>query len=439
MRSTSFACCGAWLALLVASAGAAEFSYQGRDADDWLDLLEAGDASQRRVAAYALGRIAAEHGPAFAQAAPRVAPALTRRVTPVEGQLEVRWYAIQALGHLGPAAAVAIETISENIRNPPLGDPTIQLVAAQALGRIGPDAKSAVPVLHKAIESENATLRIEAALALFRIDPSEAKAAIPVIRAALIDEDADTAITAAVAAGSFGAAARGAIPALIDLLGRDDADVRRAAVRTLADIGPAAAAPLGEAIAAPEIDGVTLRRVGGAIAALRLLHDRLWDRATTQPRAEELRQLVTGTTGPPLADLLTADAQSLRGAAASALAAAGWPGAPLLCRSLARPAVGNLDAVEKGLALLADRLSGGHRERTENGPFEQDRVAAAAGLVDALRDDRPAVQAVALKALVELGLAPLAAEAEPTLRRLARSDQPEVRRYAAQALRAMFE
>jgi HEAT repeat protein len=135
-------------------------------------------------------------GPAAAEAVPGLLKCLDDR------DRSVRLYAADALGKIGPAAHDAIRILCKQLQDP---DATVRLTAADALGGIGP-AEESIRELRAALDDLNAKVRTQAALALWRLDP---------------DNDR-----------TFGE--------LNDSLGDSSMAVKVAALRALADMGPAA-------------------------------------------------------------------------------------------------------------------------------------------------------------------------------------------------------
>lgn len=123
----------------------------------------------------------------------------------------------------------------------PLKDPGARRsrAAARALGRIGRGARNAVPELVTARSDRDAEVRLAAAVALVRIDPSRAEDVVPQLRAALRDPDWGVRSGAASALGQLGPAGAGSVADLA-ILQRDPVKfVRRAAADALLEIKPA--------------------------------------------------------------------------------------------------------------------------------------------------------------------------------------------------------
>jgi HEAT repeat protein len=144
-------------------------------------------------------------------------------------EAEVRRAAANALGEIGPEAAVVVSALEPLLRDP---DRNVVWATARALGKLG---KGAVPALVTALrESDDDFVRSAAALSL---------------------ED-------------LGADAEGATESLVDLLKDDDPEIRRAAAATLGKIGPAVGdhvSALGDAVADgdPEVALTATVALGG--------------------------------------------------------------------------------------------------------------------------------------------------------------------------------
>ena len=79
--------------------------------------------------------------------------------------MRVRWYAVYALGELGPAAAEAVGPLGKVLANRPEQE-YVRAGAAWALGRIGPAAKRAAPLLTETLASTLISVRRNSAEAL---------------------------------------------------------------------------------------------------------------------------------------------------------------------------------------------------------------------------------------------------------------------------------
>ena len=207
----------------------------GPDAESAVPSIAAELAAARARSTYSgdlietLGRV----GPA----AKPVAPALLRiladhfsggpRESDYLGRLNV------ALTRIGePPVAFLVEQLSSR-------DPERRLFAAELLGKIGPRAMASTGKL-VAIPTdrhEPADLRLQAAVALSRIDPDSARVVPALVEA--IDEDPARAIRALI---NLGPRAAAAVPRLVALLGVDDKNVvdppSRLALLALPQIDP---------------------------------------------------------------------------------------------------------------------------------------------------------------------------------------------------------
>jgi HEAT repeat protein len=212
------------------------------------------------------------------QAVPRLVDALA---DPDPG---VRSLAARALAGVGPAAGAATPALAKSLAD---GAPEVRAAAAGALMEIGSAASPAAPSLLDALQDEASAVRLRAVGALIEVGVPRDKAAAEQLKAVLVarkgDPDFETEVLAAL--GEVGepavpvlvglltsedylperteaALARigaPAVPALIPALADADWQVRWRSARTLARIGPAAAAaaqPLGRVLAEP-------RQVGG--------------------------------------------------------------------------------------------------------------------------------------------------------------------------------
>jgi hypothetical protein len=123
----------------------------------------------RRVAALAVGGMLLSD-----QIAAESTPGLSSLLSDPDGS--VRGAALSTLERLGTGAKAAVPALIEAAQDPrPDQLPTgpglgFRAQAVRILGLLGPEAKAAVPVLIQIVGSSNATLRVQAAVALWRIN-----------------------------------------------------------------------------------------------------------------------------------------------------------------------------------------------------------------------------------------------------------------------------
>ena len=115
-------------------------AYGGKSVDQWLESLQLDESQEqhkevRRRGEPCWGTLARRPG--------RLSPGCARCRS---GSMEVRQYAVDALGRIGPDAAEGVAKIVESLQSP-LNDEHVHRLAARALGRIGPAAKAAVEPL----------------------------------------------------------------------------------------------------------------------------------------------------------------------------------------------------------------------------------------------------------------------------------------------------
>ena len=148
--------------------------------------------------------------------------------------------AVKALVKLkGESAAALVPMVAVS------QDRRIRLAAIGVLGSIGTDAKAAVPSLVAALGDDDRLVRIKAALALARCDPTR-KDVLPILRAGLqydVDEVSHCSIREAAAEcltrlGPEGTAI--IVEALIEALDDEDTALRNGALEALIKVGPAA-------------------------------------------------------------------------------------------------------------------------------------------------------------------------------------------------------
>jgi HEAT repeat protein len=160
--------------------------------------LRAGEAPVRRAAAEALAQI----GPGAAQLVPALLPALA------DPQRDVRWAAAEALGEIGPAAQAAAAALTTLLK-----DAAMRCVAAEALGGIGANARSAVPALAEGLKNDDLRFRWAAARALALVGGDGAEAAVPALLEMMGREQRDY-YNATLYLAALGPQAKAAIPTL---------------------------------------------------------------------------------------------------------------------------------------------------------------------------------------------------------------------------------
>ena len=191
--------------------------------------LSSEDSPRRQAVAWALGRF----GPAAVSAVRSLVKALPDKhgVDPEEFSPlslflpALDGFCVRALGRVGP---LAVPALREALRS---DESLVRLQSAQALGAIGPRAAAALPDLRRLLRESRAELRAAAAVAILRIE-GENDEALTV----LLDGPSLSRFLAAEVA----AVAEGAVPLLIDALGREPAAEN--AARVLPHLGEKGAA-----------------------------------------------------------------------------------------------------------------------------------------------------------------------------------------------------
>lgn len=203
--------------------------------------------------------------------------------------------AVEALGDIGPAAVPELRKALGNTAS------DIRQSAAETLGEMGPAAADAVPDLRKATRDGEQIVRYVAVRALGDIGPA-AKDAVPDLREALHEDLLRRQATKAL--GKIGPAAQDAVGDIRDLLRHDSEYVRSAAARTLGEIGPAAIAAITDLRKALRDDSVQVQvaaafalaqvspeNTGEAVRELGRHLDLMWADASHQYAASALGKL----------------------------------------------------------------------------------------------------------------------------------------------------
>jgi HEAT repeat protein len=241
--------------LLPISAIAAEpDSPEARSVGQWIAQLKSTEFREQWYAAYCLGTL----GPKAAAATPALHSVLVDVNARNEYNNEYsRSMAAWALGRIGPAARAEVPVLTDTMRATKLL--AVRRSTAEALGNLGPAAESAEGELLKMLKNDDDITRVNAAVALWKI--SRHRAALPALVEMLRGENSSQAFAASVALGQIEGEADTVAPALIAALHASDADVRRAAARSLGQLGKAAFPSLKKANALHDPDPEARRLV----------------------------------------------------------------------------------------------------------------------------------------------------------------------------------
>jgi HEAT repeat protein len=342
------------------------------------------------------------------------------------------------------------------------GTKLLQCIALRLIADIGPAAVAAVPDLRGPLWSDDWRVSDGAAEALSRIG----QPAVPLLVEALQDKSIrareriwleDPGVSGDMRyfhrltiPGALACIGPAAVPALLPLLEDAEPDTRLAALDALGRMGLAAASAETEVVACLKDEKIArnavdaLSRIGvGARAAVPVLRKSLKAKpaSVTRPRAPGTRNdrdrwetwaevtdwrtaaEAAGRFGPEAADavpelveVLEGNDDELAASAANALCRVGpaaWPAVPILRRKRYVDALCRLGAFD------AVRDPGQHEEYYRKYLRDEGSKQIALGLrplVDALRGSDPALQAVSLEALRQVG--PAASPAVPALREL---------------------
>ncbi len=272
-----------------------------------IGVLTGPNAGMRVCAAEALGMI----GPASRAAVPALIRALAVD-RPAADPPVLRGVAVKALGEIGADAKIVVPLLNGLLDNARGGDkeeamdpflpgelinaldnygaPPVEKLLKDFLqdgrntyylARLGPRAKSVVPGLRSALKDSRAQVRIDAAIALARIDPSGGEA-IPVLIDALdhpMDKDKIDYDEVPAALGHIGPAAKAAIPVLKRLMGKPEGVFLRSEIlRTLVQADPEGGESIPALVSALRDEDSSV--VQAAIESLCLLGPRAKDAAS---------------------------------------------------------------------------------------------------------------------------------------------------------------
>ena len=314
-------------------------------------VLDDADAEVRRGAIELLGSLRSAAAPA--------APALAKRLADDEPKL--RYRAAQALGKIGPGAAPAVDALAKALKD---SNPIVRTCSAEALAAIGANAKSAGPALVGALKDDVPNARLAVAIACVKVgSPAPAVAVL-----AEFLNGGSPRVGAAQALAEIGPAAKPAVPALVKALKARNEKVREHSALALGAIGPTAAAeavgPLAAALTDEQIDvrvaaAKALARMGPKAAdvipdlvrALRKAQDRV------RLAAAEALKALGPKAAPAAADLVEAlmdNHPPVGPVAADALVGIGKPAIPHLNRRVK----GDDGQINMPVIRVLDRIAG---------------------------------------------------------------------------------
>ncbi len=297
-----------WMQPLGQNAGAAhEPAHNGRTLSEW--LMEAStvpdDNDPGRNAIQEIGPSAVPYlARAFREG--RLPRRVQRQGRDVQ-RWEIQDHAAQALKALGPAAAAAVPTLIECLRD---GDKRIRSEAAQILGKTGVATKPVRGALLLALNDEDTAYH--AAQALGVLGRKETNLVYELIGVAGSGKK-PAAYWATVALVDLGTKAAPALPVLIELSRNPSPDSDWEAVKAIGMIGPDAAAAVPSLVRVVEAGGpwarkcavISLGRIGPAATAslpvLRLLLEKEDERYTKADIARSLWRIDPGQLQPTLA------------------------------------------------------------------------------------------------------------------------------------------
>ena len=408
-----------------------------KSVDQWITELEHRALARRWRAAYELGQIGEAAAPATG--------ALTQSLK--DNDFRVVWYSIYALGQIGEKAAAAAPALREaliaekydpeksesepqHISAIAVGDKYTRRFAAQALGRIGAAAKPVAPDLRRAMASDDASLRVAAALALWNVaaDP----AAIEVLSKMLASDDVNAAHEAALAFTQIGSAGRPAISTLVRALNSNTEDVRRSAARALGQLGPVALPALTEGLTSKTAGVRRAAAQGFAWLGETVRKKILLSDTINQTTFERVYAQLNATAISALRAALADEDTDVRRLAADAIGSIGPAAIPAILAALDDP-----EATVRSAAAVALRRIESRAALAEIRPefAAALRQQAAEPLLAGIRSDDPFVRLNAVRSFALLEVAHVAPNARTDLTRLLKDDHVQVRRYASSALR----
>jgi HEAT repeat protein len=245
-----------------------------------------------------------------------------------------------ALGQFGESAATAIPAVAALLKD---GDQATRQAAIEALALIG---EPALPALADGLRSKHEDVRKAALAALAKSSGSGAEEAVPALIEALKSEDPAIRESAILILGKLGPAAKGAVPALGNLLDDPDSNLRNKAAEALGKIGKAAVPVLAKALKSnnDQVRGLAAHGLGDAGESARgvagdladLVADKKSSLDTRKNAAYALSKIGRGLKVPPqpLIDALQEKDDDLRGHISIALGNVGETAVPPLIDAL---------------------------------------------------------------------------------------------------------
>jgi HEAT repeat protein len=362
-------------------------------------------------------------GPAAKSAAPDVAKLLS------DEQPEVRMHAALTLGQIGPGASAAVPQLMAALNDK---ETAVKIGAAYALGKIG--AKDATAVLSRLMASQgHPLLSAVCAWALVQINPDDQQlvnGAVNLFTSLLTGDKVTLRRQASKSLAELKVAPVKAIPSLIAAMSDSDPQVLENVSEALVKWGRGSVVEIAAALRDPkrrECAVRTLARMGkDAKAAVPQLAAALRD-ANPMFRREALFALAhmgsdAASAVPQIEAELADQTPEVRYAAIYALGKVG-PAAKAAAADLRR----NLNSEDEFL-----KIASMWALLQIQGKDEQLINVAVPAFTKMLKDDQELRRLEATNALGELG--PAAAKALPTLKELAESDTPAVRKAAKDAI-----
>ena len=306
------------------------------------------------------------------------------------------------LAALKEGGAEAVPVLIDLLKAP---DPAVRGKAAQVLGSIGPEAAPAVPALSEALHDPDRDVRCRAARPWVTLAPR--RAAVPSLIEALKDEE-PVRLDAIRALGRIGPDARPALPALLDVLVKEDEIIKKTLDKDRS-VGPVTVHALSQIV---PVDRMS---VPALIEALKDEHPFVRQHAGPHPRPE----------GPGAAGRRLGPGRGF----------AGQGGRRALDAVLA---LGRFGSVSQGAApaLVQALQDNNHLVRGASAmalhQVGADPKVAVPALIGALGDKVVLVRVSAIEALAEIGKGDQ--EVVPALAEMLKADNDAVRYAATRAL-----
>ena len=278
------------------------------------------------------------------------------------------------------------------------------------------------------MENEDRLYGVEAALALWKMT-NHAKA-IPALESIIQKDEAEGPFEAIMALRQIGPEAKSVTDTLVATLKHDNADLRRAAAKVLAQFGPSVLKPIAQLLsssefAAPEEAAYVL---GEVLAEIR--NSMFYDRQLNEAEFVKVKEFVFALVQPALVPLLSHERDEVRAVASQSLSQMGILAVPLLLPILDGDDQQARQCAIDALIRLEQFLPG---ESPASGGVEQVKRELVPPLMGLMAHRLLEVRRAAYRAFAGFSFGAGGTAAMPLLLKALRDPDAAIRRYATKA------